>query len=175
MQFLRKVSDLIEKLESFLIFILVTSMVVLSFLQIILRNFFSLSLFWADDFTRHAVLWVGLLAASVATAHAKHINIDVISRFFKGKSKRTLNAIKYLISAVISAFLVYASLKFLVYEMEGGEKSLTLKVPVWYLEALFPVAFSITAFRFVILALEEITGKREIIEEKEKKESKFVI
>ena len=173
MMILRKISDVIEKVESFLIFLLVISMVLLSFLQIVLRNFFALSLFWADDFTRHAVLWVGLLAMSVATAHAKHINIDVISRFFKGKSKRVLNAFKYLVASGVSVVLTYASVKFIGYEMEGGEESLTLRVPIWYLEILFPVAFSLSAFRFIILALEEITGKREKVEEKE--EDKFII
>lgn len=158
---LRKISDIIEKLETFLIFILVICMILFSFLQIVLRNFFSVSIFWLDDFSRHAVLWVGLLSASVVTAHGKHINLDLLSRILKGKSRRVVNVIKYLISFIVSLILVYASWRFIQYEMQGGEKSITLKVPVWYLELLFPIAFSLMAFRFILLTVEEITGKAE--------------
>jgi TRAP-type C4-dicarboxylate transport system permease small subunit len=175
MSFLRKISDIIERVESFLIFLLVAAMVLLSFLQIILRNFFALSIFWIDDFTRHAVLWVGFLAASVVTIHARHINIDLLSRAFKGKSKRVLNIIKNLFSAFVSAILLYASLKFISYEKSGGEVSLTLKVPVWYLELIFPFSFSLITFRFIILTLEEILGKSKKEEEKKEGEQmKFI-
>ncbi len=156
---LRKVSDLIEKIESVIIFLLVLLMVIFSFVQIVLRNFFAISIFWIDDFARHAVLWVGFIAMSVVTSHAKHINIDVLSRFFKGKSKRVMNSFKYLVSAVVSGILVYASITFVQYEKAGGEISQTLKIPVWYLELFFPVVFFLTSVRFVILTIEEIKGK----------------
>jgi TRAP-type C4-dicarboxylate transport system permease small subunit len=97
MLFLRKISDIIEKLESFIIFLLVGAMVILSFSQIILRNFFALSIFWIDDFTRHAVLWTGFWRHQLSQSMARHINIDLLSRAFKGKSKRVLNIIKKLV------------------------------------------------------------------------------
>jgi len=172
MSFLRKISDIIEKIESLLIFVLVFLMVIFSFLQIILRNIFAISIFWLDDFVRHSVLWVGFLAASIVTAHGRHINIDLFSRFFKGASKRLLGVIKNIFSLVISVILLYASLKFISYEREGGEVSLTLKVPVWYLELIFPFTFSMMIFRFFILTLQEILGRNF---EEEKKEEKFFV
>ncbi len=162
---LRKISDVIEKIETFIITILVICMIAFSFLQVVLRNFFSISVFWFDDFSRHAVLWVGFLGASVVTAHAKHINIDILSRMIRGKAKNFINAIKYLISAIICIILTYAATKFIIFEMQGGEKSITLKVPVWYLEIFFPITLALMAFRFIILSIEEITGRRKTKEE----------
>lgn len=165
---LRKISNVIEKIEEIIIFILVMCMILFSFLQIILRNFFSISVFWFDDFSRHAVLWVGFLGASVVTGYAKHINIDILSRAFKGRAKNILNAIKYVISSAICIILTIASIKFLRFEMESGEKSITLKVPIWYLEVFFPITLGMMAFRFLILAIEEISGKTTEIKEEMK-------
>jgi len=120
------------------------------------------------------VLWVGFLAASVVTIHARHINIDLLSRAFKGKSKRFLNIIKNILSAFVSAVLLYASLKFISYEKSGGEVSLTLKVPVWYLQLIFPFSFSLITFRFIILTIEEILGKSKKEDDKEGEQAKFI-
>lgn len=153
---LRKISDIVEKVETFLIVVLVILMIVFSFLQIVFRNLLSISIFWFDDFSRHAVLWVGFLGASVVTAHAKHINIDILSRVFKGKAKRALNVTKYLISSAICVILFMSSIKFIGFEMEGREVSPNLRVPVWYLQAFFPVIFGMMVFRFVLLSIEEL-------------------
>lgn len=167
---LRKISNAIEKVESLIVFTLVICMVLFSFLQVVLRNLFSISVFWFDDFSRHAVLWVGFIAASMVTAHAKHINIDILSRAFKGKMRRILNAVKYFISSIICTILLLASIRFIRYEMEGGEHSLTLKVPIWYLEIFFPITLGLMVFRFIILTIEELTGRRE-----ERKEEPHII
>ncbi len=157
---LRKISNIIEKIENFIVFLLVISMIILSFVQIMLRNLFAISIFWIDDLTRHAVIWVGFISMSIVSAYGKHINIDILSRFFRGKSRRGLDVFRYFVSAIISAILVYASIKFVMYEKEGGDVSLTLKIPVWYLELFFPVVFSLTTFRFILLVVETIRGVR---------------
>ena len=170
LNFVRKLSDALERVESVFIFILVLLMVLVAFLQIILRNVFGGGIPWGDDFARHAVLWVGLIAISVATNHAKHINIDVISRFFKGRAKRYLDGTKFLISAVITAFITWASLKFIKLEMETGEEIITFKLPTWYFQIPIPIFFGISTLRFLLLSVERYIGI-----EREEKEKGMVI
>ena len=165
MRYLRAVDRTFGAVESFLIFFLTLSLILISFIQIILRNFFSSGFAWSDEFTRHQVLWIGLLGMSLASSQAKHINIDILSRFLKGYPRRIMGFIKFIFSAFISAVLVWVSIKFLVYERQSGEFSTTLKVPIWYLEILFPISFSLASFRFLIGAVEEILGKAEKKEE----------
>ena len=67
--------------------VIVLFMVVLAFLQVLLRNIFDQSFLWGDPLLRHLVLWVGFIGASLATREEKHINIDVLGRALKGRPK----------------------------------------------------------------------------------------
>ncbi|NVM57446.1 MAG: TRAP transporter small permease subunit, partial [Desulfobacterales bacterium] len=68
------------RLEDTFLVSLLSFMIGLAFLQIVLRDFFSTGLLWADPLLKNLVIWVGLVGASIATREDKHITIDVIPR-----------------------------------------------------------------------------------------------
>ncbi|MBI2341120.1 MAG: TRAP transporter small permease subunit, partial [Deltaproteobacteria bacterium] len=51
------------------------AMIVLGFLQVVLRNFFGSGISWADVTVRHLVLWVGFFGAVLATIENRHITL----------------------------------------------------------------------------------------------------
>ena len=67
MKILNFLNKWIEKTETVLLIVILTVMILLSFLQVLLRNFFDQGLLWGDIFLRNLVLWVGFLGASLAT------------------------------------------------------------------------------------------------------------
>ena len=68
-------------LEEGLLVLLMGLIIALAFSQIILRNFLSHSIWWADPLIRHLVLWASFLGATIATRKNQHIKIDIIFRF----------------------------------------------------------------------------------------------
>lgn len=157
---LRKVDRVIFVVEASIVFILLISLVFISFAQIILRNFFASGFPWADEFTRHQVLWLGLLGMSLASSEARHINIDILSRFLRGKSARAMGFIKFTFASFVCGVLTYASSRFIWIESQPPvQVSVGLKVPIWYLEMLFPVGFGLSSLRFFLRAFEELLGK----------------
>jgi TRAP-type C4-dicarboxylate transport system permease small subunit len=99
-----------DKLEYFVLVFLLAMMVVLAFLQIVLRIFFATGITWGAPLLRHLVLWLGLLGATMAAKEGKHINIDVISRLLPGWGKGAVQALIDLFSAFICILLLSASL-----------------------------------------------------------------
>jgi len=77
---LQTVDSGLAYVETGLIILILGSMVLLSFLQVLMRNFFDTGILWGDIFLRHLVLWVGFIGASLATREEKHINIDLLTR-----------------------------------------------------------------------------------------------
>jgi TRAP-type C4-dicarboxylate transport system permease small subunit len=67
-----------------LLAICLLSMVVLSALQILLRNVFGAGVLWIDPLLRYLTLWIGFLGAALAAAEGRHIQIDVLSRACAG-------------------------------------------------------------------------------------------
>ncbi len=139
--------------ENSLIILILGVMVILAFLQVLLRNFFDTGILWGDIFLRHLVLWVGFIGASLATREEKHINIDVLTRII---SKRYIPYVKMiidLVSVIICILLAHAGYKFLMDEIKY-ETILFENIPSWYFELIIPVGFALMAFRFLLKIIE---------------------
>lgn len=140
--------------ENSLIILILGVMVILAFLQVLLRNFFDTGILWGDIFLRHLVLWVGFIGASLATREEKHINIDVLTRII---SKRYIPYVKMiidLVSVIICILLAHAGYKFLMDEIKY-ETILFENIPSWYFELIIPVGFALMAFRFLLKIIEQ--------------------
>ena len=75
-----RADEVIDRVEQILLVILLSSMIVIAFFQIVLRNLFSTGLTWGDPLVRNLVLWIGFIGAALATREGKHINIDIVSQ-----------------------------------------------------------------------------------------------
>jgi TRAP-type C4-dicarboxylate transport system permease small subunit len=146
---LRRLDRGLSFIEScFLVFIL-TFMICLAFLQVILRNFFSSSILWADPLLRHWVLWVGFLGASMSTRENRHINIDVLFRLLTPIWKRRVRIITSFFSAFISLWLLRASFVF-VRDEYLVQSTFTLGIPLWPFLSIIPLGFVSITFRFLL-------------------------
>ncbi len=146
---LKIVDNLFDKAEKVLLISILSFVIGLSFLQVIMRNFFEGGFVWGDVFLRHMVLWLGLIGASVATKENRHINIDIVSRLLKAKSKIIVNLLVSLISVYVCWLLLMSSIKFVSAEKEFGT-TIFSDTPAWIFQSIFPIAFSIMEFRFVL-------------------------
>jgi len=145
--------------EGFVIVSLGT-MVLIAFIQVILRNIFSTGISWADELTRHLVLWIGFVAGSLATREGRHISIDILSRILPPNLKRWNEIVVSIGALIVCALLFKASLHFVSVERAYGEMSGSLRVPIWLLECIFPIVFGILTLRFGIKVLEAIFPKK---------------
>jgi C4-dicarboxylate transporter DctQ subunit len=129
---LERIDETIDRIETVLIVVFLSSMMILAFLQIFLRNVFTTGLAWGDTLLRNLVLWIGFIGATLATREGKHI---------------------HLFSLLICGLLTYASLKFIRNEMQMGTPTL-LGIPIWILEAILPLTFGLMAFRFALRSIK---------------------
>ena len=97
--FLKTFDGFLERIEKFVLISILSFVIGLSFLQVILRNFFGSGFIWGDVFLRQMVLWIGLIGASIATKENRHINIDIVSRIIFSKAKFVINIFINIISS----------------------------------------------------------------------------
>lgn len=150
----------LEKIESLGIVVILTLMIVLSFGQVILRNFFQEGILWADLFLRQMVLWVGFLGASVAVRDGKHIAIDFLPNILPGKCRPILQTIANVAAGAISAVLAFAAWNFVQFERQG-DSVLFLDIPVWVFQTILPYSFAVIAARFFLRAFLFSSGKND--------------
>lgn len=151
MRFLKAIDSILARVESGIVVFFLAIMIVMAFLQVVLRNVFNTGILWVDPFLRHLVLWLGFLGATLATREGRHIRIDVLTRFLTPKLKRFSSIITHFFSAVVCYFLVNASVTFLVGEKQfGGAVSLFTEVPIWYVQMIIPFGFALMMVRFFL-------------------------
>ena len=134
---------------------MLSGMIILACVQIFLRFFFSSGFVWADPLLRYMVLWAGLFGAAVATKQGKHITIDIISHLLPEQYQSWLQALLNLFATGVCFFLTYAAINFVQDEAAYGGRVL-LNIPSWALNLVFPLAFGIISFRFLILTLNNL-------------------
>ncbi|MBI1806621.1 MAG: TRAP transporter small permease [Ignavibacteria bacterium] len=157
MKIIKTLSSGVSFIERMLLVLLFSVMVVLAFLQVVMRNVFSTGFLWADPLLRHMVLWIGLLGASLATQGEKHINLDIITRYTSARVTNLLRIVTNLFAGIITFFLAHAGYNFLQNEIATNDVLFTIghvNYQAWWFQLIIPIGFGLMAFRFAIRTIE---------------------
>ena len=139
------------RVEGWVLIGLLSVMVVLAFLQVILRNLFQEGFIWGDILLRHLVLWIGFVGASMATSQERHITIDALTRFLSDRLRKGILALTQVFAAGVCLVLANAAVTFVGNDLEFGA-TVYADIPAWYSQIIIPVGFSVMALHFLIRA-----------------------
>lgn len=158
MKFLNLIDEIIVKLETVLVIILLSLMVSIGFIQVVLRNLFETGLLWADPLLRYIVLWLAFIGASIATHEDRHINIDVLTRLLNLRLKRLSSIFTNTFALIVCLILFKASIDFLKMELTYPTE-IFLGIKNWTLEIIIPIGFGLMSLRFLLRILRIIFTK----------------
>jgi TRAP-type C4-dicarboxylate transport system permease small subunit len=150
-----KLDAKIGQVETVLVTILLTVMILMAFAQIVLRNLFATGIDWGDALVRYLVVWLAFVGAAIATREGKHITIDLLSRWLTGVGTFAVRALADFISAVICGLLTVAAARFIWFEAQMGSTAF-LNLPVWVPELIMPIVFGLMTLRFTMAMIVEI-------------------
>lgn len=149
MKVLRWIDDGLGRMEGIALIVLLGVMVVLSFVQVILRNVFSESLLWGEILLRHLVLWIGFIGAARATGEGRHISIDALTRFLPLRPRIGIRILTNAFALTICYLLLRASLTFVGDEIEFGS-TVYGEIPSWYSQIIIPGGFGLMMVHFAV-------------------------
>ena len=146
-----------RNLETALIVVVLTGLILLGAAQIVLRNVFSTGFAWGDGLARLAVLWLALLGALAASRDGRHIALGVLTRWLPPFWRTAAKVTADVFGAAVSAGLAWVSWAFVSDSREFGD-TLLGDVPAWWLQAIMPVAFALMAWQFLAQAVKRLRG-----------------
>ncbi|MBO4556347.1 MAG: TRAP transporter small permease subunit [Elusimicrobiales bacterium] len=153
MDFIFKTENIIVKAEKGIIVSLIAAMVILSFMQVLLRIIFHSGIVWLDPLLRHCVLWAGFAGAALAARYSRHFALDLCSRFAPQKLRRPLQIAVAAFAAAAAGMLFYASCKFIADEFSSGSTAFYVNhfaVKGYIAEIIIPVAFFLVMCHFIL-------------------------
>jgi TRAP-type C4-dicarboxylate transport system permease small subunit len=151
---INRIDTILARIEFALLMVSLGIMILIAFLQVILRNIFASGMSWGDMLLRQLVLWVGFIGASLATKENRHIKIDALYRVFGPRGKMIITTITNLFSALICGLLVRAAYVFVRDERMMGSK--VIGIPGWIFMIIILIGFGIITFRFLIKAFRPV-------------------
>ena len=164
MKILKKIDLALNKAEGALLILMLSTMVVVAFGQVMLRNVFHTGVLGADILLRHLVLWIGFLGAAIATSEERHINIDALRRFLSHRIRSTVDVLTDVFAAVVCYYLMNAAWVFVKSEMASGHM-VYKEIPVWCVQIIIPIGFGLLMVHFTIRAFLRAHGlKRKGVE-----------
>ena len=144
-------------LENALLVALLGFLIVFSFVQIVLRNVFSIGVTWGDGLTRVIVLWLALLGALAASRDGRHIRMNAFVQWLPPRLQLVTGVCSDLLAGGVSAALAYLAFVFVRDSRAFGDVLLG-QFPAWWFQAVMPIAFALIAYRFVLHAVHRARG-----------------
>jgi len=144
--------DRLHRAEDGLLALLLTIMIVLAGTQILMRNLLDSGFVWIDPLLRVLVLWLGLIGATVATRHNKHIRIDLLSRYFERNTHRLIQVVVGQISGWTCLVIAWYGMDWIRLDYADSVTSFA-GLPAWSIEIIVPLAFALIGVRYFLLSL----------------------
>ena len=149
MKAIAAVDRVLFKFERAFLLAVLASMVGLSCLQIILRNFFATGIVSADIVIRHLTLGLTFLGASLATREGRHLKIDIVPRVVPKRLRSLLSVITGTLSVAVCVILARAGWNFVLLEKQS-QSLFAFGIPLWVPKLIIPLGFLLIAFRLTL-------------------------
>lgn len=137
---------LLNRVEEGVISLLLVSMTLLVFLEVVLRFGFNTGFLWAQELTLHMSAWFVLFGVSYGLKVGAHIGVDAVVRLLPSKAKRVVSGIAVVLSLVYCGLFLYGSWIYLWKMKRIGIELEDIPIPLW-------IAHSILIFGLVMLSI----------------------
>ncbi|MBI2895278.1 MAG: TRAP transporter large permease subunit [Deltaproteobacteria bacterium] len=132
-----------------------------AFLWLALR-YFPQGYTWGQEISMLFVLWVGFFGASVCVHEGKHIRLEALEKATPPGLRRWVGGLSHVVAAVFSGFMAWLGWRY-VFHPEHGMLALggvfeQTQLPTWIMGAAVPVAFGLTALRFLGAGVSTVLG-----------------
>lgn len=159
---LKKLYNMVDKARSWAIILLLSSVIILSLVQIVLRYFTSASLrpfAWGDEVIRLTAIWVAFLAASVGVKNESHLSVE----FFLNKflNPRQLVIAKKAATAIVILALAAVAKEGVTYTLNSRNAMLQNlpQVSIAWFYASIPVGCILLIIEYLAKLFRKNAGK----------------
>jgi C4-dicarboxylate transporter DctQ subunit len=144
---MKRIVRFLVSAEEFLIWSLTLQMVLLTFVQVVLRYAFHSALSWAEELLRVEVVLVTFMGAALGVKYGSHIGVDVVHKLSPPKVRAVLAVVVHLLTGAFCLLLFYLSLQTMLKVGASGQMTPALRIPKYFLYLPIPLGTLIIGVR----------------------------
>jgi TRAP-type C4-dicarboxylate transport system permease small subunit len=132
--------------------LLIFSMMVITFSQVVARYAMQASLTWSEEVGRYIFVWIAFLGLPAAFRSGSHVALDILLKALRGTSRRTLEIVNGAFVVVLGAAILVAGLRLV--ELGAFQQSPALNLPMYAVFVVIPISGTLLLY-FSLRALWE--------------------
>ncbi len=99
----------------YLLIILIGSISILIFIQVIFRYVFNHSIYWSEEVGRYLLIWITFIGASVGFKRKAHVGIDFLYEKLKGSIQKYITIIIEVFTILVSFVMFFYGIKLTIF------------------------------------------------------------
>ena len=149
---------MLNRAEEGIISLLLVSMTLLVFLEVVMRFVFNSGFMWAQELTLHISAWFVLFGASYGLKVGAHIGVDAFIKTLPVMGQRVLSSIAVLFSLVYCGLFIYGSWIYLSKMKKIHMELEDLPVETWIAHSILIIGLTFLSIRLLQLLWHIIRG-----------------
>ena len=146
---IRKIWHKWDKFEEYTLVFILILMVILVFVQIIMRYVFQNSLYWSEELSRYLFLWLIWIGTSFALREHRHISLKIFANIFSKKILIYIEFFSLLFWFVFCFLMAYKGIELALILFYRGQTSPALGIPMAYVYLSMPIGFTLMFVRLI--------------------------
>ena len=152
-------SRILNRMEEGFIALLLVSMTLLVFVQVINRFVFNGSFLWADEVTLHISAWLVLFGASWGVKRGAHIGVDAFVKLMPSGVQRGMGLLAALLALAYCVIIMVGAWEFLGKLIKINIEMEDVPFPKWIAESVLFWGIGLLAFRVAELGWNILRGR----------------
>jgi C4-dicarboxylate transporter, DctQ subunit len=148
----------INGLEEGIISLLLVTMTLLVFMEVLLRYGFGIGFLWVQELTLHMSAWLVLFGASYGVKVGSHIGVDAIVRLLSSKVRRIVTLVALALCLVYCGLFIEGAWVYLAKMYKIGIHLEDLPIPKYAAHSILLIGFVMLFIRFVQLGWSVFKG-----------------
>ena len=141
--------EVINRLEEWLMAVLLAFMTVLTFVQVVMRYVFNTGWVWSLEATTYSFAALVLIGMSYGVRTRTHIATDLLTRKLSEPLRRYVAIVAIFACLVYALLMLYGSAILVDRLMTLGNDARDIAAPKWLLTATMPLGFALLTYRFL--------------------------
>ena len=136
-------------------------MVLILFINVVLRNFFHGGLVWGNELSSYLNILAVYFAVSAGFKFGSHVGVSVVVDFVVPKKlRKAVSILTQLIILFFCIMVVYLAVRMSSTQFAGGQDSPVLSIPLWIIYGIVVLGMIMSSIR-VIMEIVKIVYKED--------------
>ncbi len=150
---------ILDRLEEWIISLMLLAMTGLTFLQVVMRYVFNSGMTWALELTTVFFAVMIFVGVSYGVRVGSHIGVDALVKLMSPGKRKAVSILAVVLCLVYVGFILTGSMQYVLKMKDVGIELEDMPIERWQVLAVMPLGMVLTGFRFLQVLYALATGR----------------